>query len=487
MVALLCVLTLFLSGQMKDNNENNYGGYGSDVNIYLDLAKNYKIFGDLKFSPDIGYHAVSLSLKSSNYTDCLTYLHAYPLLISGVSYVTGGDMVKSARVINIFLFLLISCSAYISIKILYKDMASKRNRILFLIYIVLNPAFILFLASIGIDMVMTGLMSFVMMLILLLTLSENIRKSSFVIMSAGLALYTFLLCFGRNNMVAYILPIFFFLTVYFFTKKNRRLFSVFILMVLIILAAMSIQITRMKHLTGEYVNSIHSGYNLFLNYVFYNIDKNDTMYYKWKEPAHNDKLFLKLLRDGKSENAAQLSISKEFKKLSYTYIKEHPDIFRKSLYKNMKKIFIDRDYYWFPAIFLIKYHGYSDTIRAYLDVYPDMAYKDKKFRQIYKYFDGVYYVVYCLLPFWSLVIVILVNGVKLLNGGIEKIVVREAILFIFSCSSVIFMAATAYFLSEVRYRMPVFLTSYLCVLQTCDYIGDCIRRVAGRKPVVWRG
>ncbi|MEO5356837.1 MAG: hypothetical protein H7844_06010 [Nitrospirae bacterium YQR-1] len=483
-VLALCVITFSLANHIKDSNRSNYAGYGSDADAFIDLARNYKIFGDLKFSPHMGYHSIPVNVESRSYTDGMTYLHTYPLLMSGISYATGGDMIKAAHVINIFVFLLISLSVFVSLKIFYKEECSERNWILFTIYIIYNPSFIVFLAGIGIDLVMAGLMSFLFMLILMLTLLESLKRSVFLLVVTGLVVYSFLLCFGRNNMVAYLLPIFVLLSVYSGVKKNNRNAVVFVLVILIILMSFSLQVLRMKRLTGEYVNSVNDGSAIFLNYVYYEIDKSDTKYYRWKEPAYTGELFLQLLKEGKTVNEAQLALSRGYKIVTYAYIKEHPDKFRKVLYDNMKRIFTGRDYYWFPAVFLIKKSDVPDVIKKYHKEYPDMAYKNWKMKLIYELSDFIYYTIFCLIPFYSLMIVMLFYIYKLIKSGFAAVSSRETVLFIFSISTVVFLVATAHYLAMARYRLPAFIPFFLCVLCSADYVIQLVGRVRGGSTVL---
>lgn len=456
LILALCAGAYFLSSRLPDAPLTPNWNFGSDSNVYMDLADNIMSGHGYVHSPGIDYPGTGIHSKNASYIHSLHLLPGYPLLLAGSMRLFGYR--DGPYSLAFILFSLMAFCSFATAKLLFRDRLQPRTLwTAFILFQILQPILLLQLQAIARDLASACSISIFVFLLLRLTQTKQtgFLSSLLFLLSAFIAV-----CF-RTNVFALMLPLVLSFGLYFVHRKELKkaaLLGMSILVVVICVAGWSL---RLKRLTGVSMLGIDQGIGLYVNYAYFNVPV------EVREQAARDisSFFERRLQAGDSVDQSELAVCRAYQKKAVDFLKENPLRAARITAKNLLITFLDKDYFWMPRILFIRsvgeplqnYNSFHDIFARHFS-WPRAA--------LYEAANIACYLLYVAFPVGCLFFIPLVGWRQYRRsaGGSSETSNLFLWLTILAFSAILFLIATALFGAQARYRMPVSIITYSCIL-----------------------
>ena len=260
------ILTSLLSERISQKDP--VFGYGSDSNIYWDLAGNLAKGRGFVNSPGFDFAYIK---KTDQYTYGTQRLPGYPLALAGVRYITQTNNPNSLAV-WLFNLILVFFNAYFIISLIKKLLPNIPNGWYWIV--ALFPPFLIYSNGINSDFFVAVLLSGFCYFIL-----SSEKRTWLSLLFAGSAVFT------RANAIFFIIP--FLALSIFFSQERKKKFLMYFSGILLVILIFCVWSFRNQKLSGSFTYVPFTGQQLEQNYIRkiykYNRPSGEEKYFRWEQ------------------------------------------------------------------------------------------------------------------------------------------------------------------------------------------------------------
>jgi len=451
LIVLLSLIPLSLTLTLRDSSCPSGKNYGSDSNLYWDLAENLLHRHALVFSPGVGYPGIGVRSQNPALIDDLCILPGYPALL--VPFVRFGEGV-GPYVLAYLLYVLLSLLVFALAKELFGAALSKRAFWgWFMVYQILNPTWIVQLRALAQDLAATTLVAFFLWVVVRCWQSQRVTAKNLL----AIALGTGVALSVRTNLLAFIGSMLVLLALLYWRDRRPRMMALPAVGLALAVSLMGVWGLHIQHLTGRFSFGTNAGYCMYFNYMSPHVPPAAID----KEVDAMTRTFNQELERTGSGNQASIQTASAYQRSALDFIKAYPAEASKSMAQSLQATFIGRDYFWLPRLWLLRLRDLP------LEPYADRPYHEqtqglsKPAATAALFLQLLVYGVYILIPALAL----------FLAAFFAR---EEPLLRFLAWSAIVFLVATGLIIGQARYRMPVEVVMYLCALWICS------RSTAGR-------
>ncbi len=335
-------LSAWLRYQYFEPPELNHWGFGTDASTYWDLAGNMLAGRGFVDSPGLG-HAFTGYINANYYAPNVARLPAYPLALAVARSLW--DAVSVGYVLNVFSFGIILFFAYQ----LAKNIAFESQPVWLYVYIVLlafSPVYLIYIQGIHSDL-FSGVMIIAFSYHLLKI--NNVKTGQEVwIHTIASAVFGSIAILTRANLLVYVVLLLLFEMVRVFRHLSRKyLFFVGI----VILAVIFGWSFRNYRIDDHFKLSNQMGFNLFLNYVYYEVRPNSEIW-EWGHNARHE-FMDDMVQKGNSVGFAEFELDRQLTSKTVEFANGNLDQTRKTALRAVIGLFID-SYFDIADVFVAK-------------------------------------------------------------------------------------------------------------------------------------
>jgi 4-amino-4-deoxy-L-arabinose transferase-like glycosyltransferase len=443
----LMMVPLGITRLLSDASTPGGANYGSDSNVYWDLAQNIHARHQWVYSPGLNYPGIGVRSENHHYIDNLYVLPGYPLLLSTVS---RWGIETGPYALAFALYVLLSVTLWILAGRLFANAASVRTLgIWFIVYQILNPTWIVQLRAIGQDLAAAVFATLFVLWAVRSWQEHHVSLQDTFLMGISTAAAIMI----KTNVLAFILPVLALLALAFWFQHRRGKASLALIGILLGLGMTALWGVHLRDLTGRFSLGANMGYGVFANYVY-----NSTPKEQADEQIHTlTQRFEDALQKGVPINQASMDAALNFQKISFQFIKTDPAKALKVAGRNIAAIFMGRDYFWLPQLLILRLSHQPLASHRGLSYRAQTQSLSTGMKLFSFALNGLYYGIYVLIPALCLLAFPFIKPSRGMEAG-------RPVLLVFTYSAILFLIVTAFILGSVRYRMPVQPIFYLCTL-----------------------
>jgi hypothetical protein len=307
----LMMVPLGITRLLSDASTPGGANYGSDSNVYWDLAQNIHARHQWVYSPGLNYPGIGVRSENHHYIDNLYVLPGYPLLLSTVS---RWGIETGPYALAFALYVLLSVTLWILAGRLFANAASVRTLgIWFIVYQILNPTWIVQLRAIGQDLAAAVFATLFVLWAVRSWQEHHVSLQDTFLMGISTAAAIMI----KTNVLAFILPVLALLALAFWFQHRRGKASLALIGILLGLGMTALWGVHLRDLTGRFSLGANMGYGVFANYVY-----NSTPKEQADEQIHTlTQRFEDALQKGVPINQASMDAALNFQKISFQFIK----------------------------------------------------------------------------------------------------------------------------------------------------------------------
>jgi len=455
-IVLFSLSVFFLSFQLRDASCTPLYNFGSDSNLYIDLAQNLLHHRFLRYSPGIGYPGVTLRTTNPDYIHDLVLMPGYPLLLA-IAYVVH-DSPWTPYVLAYVLFLIMSIVVFLLGNLLYSE--KLRPRVLwtsFIVYQMLQPILILQLQAIGQDFAATVFVAMALLALVWLFKSRGPGWRQALLLYAASAGMLFV----RSNMAAFLFPLLAGSLWIAWQLENPGRLRILLGAFLVSLLVLGLWGTYLKSLTGRFMLGANQGFGMYINYAYYLLPQADVQ----SDIAQITHEFQERLKETGSADLAVLGANDSYQQKALDFIRHHHRLAIRTAWYNLKEILIGKDHFWMPRLVALRLAGLpmAQNETDFWTLYKEMGHGWR--RHIYDALERICYFIYVLVPLFSLGLMSLYFLKTLFRRfEISEDALPWMIVGLSAVSSLIFLVATGFVVAQARYRLPTAAISYTAFL-----------------------